>query len=243
MDELTIPHPPAQTALAPEPLRRMNAANTKAKKTAVGRGERAPERRKQEFLDAARKEFAEKGYGGASINDIAAHTDSNKALVYNYFGSKEGLYVAVLESMYADIRHKEQALQLEEMEPEDALQKLVAFTFEYYIANPEFIAILNGENMLGGRFIKQSAFAPTLNSTIVDTLSRILQRGVASGVFRDGIDPVDLYLSITGLGYTYVSNRHTLGIVFGRDLMKRNALKQRLANISEMVTRYVAVGG
>ena len=236
----------SEAVLAPagdrgEPPQRMKSSSPKQKEVAVVRRERAPERRKQEFIDAARKEFAKKGYGGARINDIAAHTASNKALVYSYFGSKEALYIAVLESVYADIRQKEQALQLDEAQPIDALEALVKFTFEYYIANPEFISILNGENTLEGQFIKQSAQAPSLNSTIVKTLTNVLDRGVRDGVFRAGIDPVDLYFSITGLGFTYVSSRHTLGIVFGRDLMKRDALQKRLKNIVDMVLRYVTI--
>lgn len=207
---------------------------------AVAPHERAPERRRRELLAAATAEFAAHGFAGARMQVIADRTNSNKALIYGYFGSKEGLYRAVLESLYASIRAEEQALALDELAPLEALRRLVRFTFEYYTANPHFVAIISNENLLEARFLKQSASASAVNRPIIDTLSRLLKRGRDAGVFRPRLDPVDVYLSISALGYMYVSNRHTLSIVFGRELMAPAQVRRRLASITDTIVRSVA---
>lgn len=207
---------------------------------AVAPHERAPERRRAELLAAATAEFAAHGFAGARMQVVADRTTSNKALIYGYFGSKEGLYLAVLESLYASIRKEEQALALDALAPEQALRRLVRFTFDYYVAHPEFVAIISNENLMSARFLKQSASASAVNRPIIDTLARLLERGRKAGVFRSRLDPIDVYLSISSLGYMYVSNRHTLGIVFGRDLMAPDALRRRLRSITDTVLRSVA---
>ena len=214
--------------------------DTISSEPSVAPHERAPERRRRELLAAATAEFAAHGFAGARTQVIADRTTSNKALIYGYFGSKEGLYLAVLESLYASIRAEEQALALDELPPVEALRRLVRFTFEYYLANPHFVAIISNENLMGARFLKQLPTASAVNRPIIDTLGAILKRGQADGVFRAGLDPVDVYLSISSLGFMYVSNRHTLSIVFGRDLMQPARIRRRLASITETVLRAVA---
>lgn len=194
------------------------------------------------MLAAATIEFAAHGFSGARTQVIADRTSSNKALIHGYFGSKEGLYLAVLESLYASIRAEEQALALDAHPPVEALRRLVRFTFEYYVANPHFVAIISNENLLGARFLTRSATASAVNRPIIDTLAAILKRGRNEGVFRAGLDPVDVYLTISSLGFMYVSNRHTLSIVFGRDLMQPARVRRRLASITETVLRAVAAG-
>jgi AcrR family transcriptional regulator len=233
----------ATRSLPSRPTRRTtsNGGTPVAPAPVVAPHERAPERRKQEILQAALIEFSTRGFGGARISEIIAHTNSNKSLIYSYFGSKEKLYVAVLEDQYARIRRAEQALHLADLPPVDAMARLVRFTFQYYIENPHFVSIISNENLHQGRWLKRSDKAVAVNMPVIDACSAVLARGVREGVFRDGIDPVDLYLSISALGFLYVSNRHTLGIIFNRDLMAPAALRRRMRSIIEMVLRHVCV--
>ena len=202
--------------------------------------ERAPERRRIELLAAATVEFAAHGFAGARMQVIADRTSSNKALLYGYFGSKEGLYLAVLESLYASIRAEEQTLALDALAPDEALRRLVRFTFEYYMSHPHFVAIISNENLMQARFLKRSASASAVNRPIIETLTAILKRGQDAGLFRTELDPIDVYFTISALGYMYVSNRHTLKIVFGRDLMSPIQVQQRLSSISDTVLKSVA---
>ena len=192
------------------------------------------------MLESALLEFSTKGYGGARMDQIVGRTNSNKAMLYHYFGSKEGLYVAVLEEVYAGIRRSEAEIDFDGLAPPDAIRGLVEFTFDYYIKNPSFVRMINNENLHEAAFLKRSESIPALNTSIILKLRRILQRGVDTGDFRDGIDPTDLYISITGLAYTYVSNRHTLSIVFKRDLFRPSMLEARRRTMADMVLRYLA---
>ena len=201
--------------------------------------EKAPERRRKELIAAAKIEFAEHGFAGARVQRIADRTNSNKALLYGYFGSKHGLYLAVLEGLYEDIRGREAALNLHELQPLAALETLVAFTFGYYVDNPDFVSILSNENLLGARALSQSNRILAMNVPIVDALTDIIRRGQKAGLFRRNIDVVDLYISISALGFMYIANRRTLGIVFGRDLMAPLNRRRRLVAVTDMVMRYV----
>ncbi|PZR08705.1 MAG: TetR family transcriptional regulator [Azospirillum brasilense] len=207
--------------------------------TLVAPGERAPERRRRELLESAIAEFAKHGYGGARIDSIVSRTNSNKAVLYHYFGSKEQLYVAVLEEVYAGIRLSEEAVEFASLSPTKALAKLVQFTFHYYVEHPDFVRILNIENQNDARYLKSSRLVEKLNRPIIDIVENILERGAASGEFRDGIDALDLYISISALGFMYVSNRHTLSAVFGRNLFDPAVLAQRQDAIVDMVLRFV----
>jgi len=204
--------------------------------------ERAPERRRKELLDSALLEFSTKGYGGARTDAIVARTNSNKAMIFHYFGSKEGLYIAVLEEVYAGIRRSEAEIDFENLPPQEALKRLIGFTFDYYINNPSFVRMINNENLHKAIFLKRSQTIEKLNTSIIFKLCNILDRGVEDGVFRSGLDPVDLYISISALGFMYVSNQHTLGVVFGRDLFRKAALKARLKTMTDMIMRYVEAG-
>jgi AcrR family transcriptional regulator len=210
-----------------------------AKDPPVAPRERAPERRRQELIEAALEEFASKGLGGARVDTIVARTNSNKAMVYHYFGSKEGLYLAALEAVYEDIRKQEASIDFEQMPPMDALMRLTEFTFEYYLAHPAFVRMINNENLHKAHILKRSNSAAKVNSSIIVKLKRILQRGAVSGIFRTGLDPIDVYISISALGFMYVSNQHTLSIVFDHDLMTPRALRTRMQTIKDMVQRYV----
>lgn len=200
---------------------------------------RDADRTQQEILAAAMAEFADAGFGGARIDGIAERAGVNKRLIYYYFGNKEGLFLAVLEQTYADIREAERALHLETADPADAVRRLVAFTWNYYLAHPEFLTLLNSENLHRARHLQRSERIREMNSPLIQTLADVLERGRREGLFRGGIDPVQLYISIAGLAYFYLSNKHTLSTIFGRDLMAPKALSERLSHVTEVVMGYV----
>ena len=200
---------------------------------------RDADRTRQEILAAATAEFAAHGFGGARIEAIAERAGVNKKLIYYYFEGKDELFLAVLEQTYADIREAERQLHLEEADPLQAIESLVGFTWRHYLAHPEFLALLNSENMLGAGHLKRSPRIRQMNSPLIDGLARVLERGEKSGELRGGIDPMQLYISIAGLAYFYLSNKHTLGTIFGLDLMGKGALDGRLSHMTEVVRRYV----
>jgi AcrR family transcriptional regulator len=170
---------------------------------------------------------------------IAERCGVDKKLIYYYFAGKDELFLAVLEQSYADIRAAEHALHLEASDPLRAIETLVAFTWNHYLAHPEFLALLNSENMHRAGHLKRSRRIRQLNSPLIEVLADVLARGEASGVLRSGIDPMQLYISIAGLAYFYLSNKHTLGAIFGKDLMGADALRERLAHMTEVVLGYV----
>jgi AcrR family transcriptional regulator len=200
---------------------------------------RDADRTQQEILAAATAEFAAHGFGGARIEAIAERAGVNKKLLYYYFEGKDELFLAVLEQTYADIRAAERDLHLEAMTPLQAIESMVVFTWRHYLAHPEFLALLNSENMQGAVHLKRSPRIRQMNSPLIDDLAKVLKRGEKSGELRDGIDAMQLYISIAGLAYFYLSNKHTLGTIFGRDLMAKSALEERLAHMTAVVVRYV----
>jgi AcrR family transcriptional regulator len=200
---------------------------------------RDADRTQQEILAAATGEFAAHGFGGARIETIAERAGVNKKLIYYYFEGKDELFLAVLERSYAQIRDAERALHLEATDPLQAIESLVAFTWNHYLAHPEFLALLNSENMHRAGHLKQSHRIRQLNSPLIEVLAQVLARGERSGALRPGIDPMQLYISVAGLAYFYLSNKHTLGAIFGLDLMADSALAERLDHITAVVTSYV----
>jgi AcrR family transcriptional regulator len=201
---------------------------------------RDPVRTRARILEAARFEFALRGLGGARVDQITARAGSNKRMIYYYFGNKEALFLATLESSYDAIRKAEQSLKLTDLDPALGIRRLIRFTWEYYIAHPEFITLLNSENLHRARHLKKSKDIQALNSPLVAILDDLLKRGQRSGVFRRGVDPVQLYISIAALGYFYLSNNHTLSTIFDRDLMQPASLKMRLAHMTDLVLGYLA---
>jgi len=200
---------------------------------------RDADRTQHEILRAAMTEFAQHGFGGARIDGIAERAGINKRLIYYYFENKEALFLAVLERTYADIRDAERVLHLETADPADAVRRLVAFTWSHYLAHPEFLTLLNSENLHRARHLKRSGRIREMNSPLIQTLADVLERGRRDGIFRGGVDAVQLYISIAGLAYFYLSNNHTLSTIFGRDLMSPKALSERLSHITEVVMGYV----
>ena len=187
--------------------------------------QRDAEATKERILQAAKKEFAKNGLGGARVDVIAERAKANKRMIYHYFGNKEDLFQTVLEDAYVHIRTAEQKLALEHLPARDALEKLVRFTWAYYLKNPEFITLVNSENLHKARHLKTSERIKQVSRRFVDMVAELLVRGVKEGVFRDGIDPVQLNITIAAIGYYYLTNRFTGAIVFDRDLMTDPALE------------------
>ena len=196
---------------------------------------RDPERTRQKILAAATDEFARFGLGGARVDRIAQRAGANKRMLYYYFGDKDGLFLAALEGRYAHIRAAERVLDLERVEPREALRRLVRFTWTYFLDHPEFMTLLNSENLHKGRHVRRSRRVPELHMTLVETLRGVLRRGERAGVFRRGVDPVQLYISIAAEGYFYLSNRYTLSQIFKRDLMTARALAARSRHNIDMI--------
>jgi AcrR family transcriptional regulator len=196
---------------------------------------RDPERTRARILRAAKVDFARYGLGGARVDRIAAGAGANKRMLYYYFGSKDDLFLAVLEESYAEIRNAEQALDLEHRDPREALKRLVEFTWTYYLEHPEFITLLNSENLHKGRHVRRSRRVREMHSPLVKTLRRVLATGERQGLFRKGIDPVQLYISVAGEGYFYLSNRYTLSGIFDRDLTAPRALAARARHIVDTI--------
>ncbi|MDM0043930.1 TetR/AcrR family transcriptional regulator [Variovorax dokdonensis] len=200
---------------------------------------RNADRSQQAILEAARDEFAQHGLAGARVDRIAERADVNKRLIYYYFGSKDDLFLAVLEGVYADIRTAEQKLHLLALSPPDAVRRLTEFTWDYYIDHPEFITLLNSANLHQARHLRKSSRVREMNSPVIQTLGDILERGRKDGVFRGGVDAVQLYISIASLAYFYLSNNHTLSAIFGRDLMTGKARAERRSHICDVILGYV----
>jgi AcrR family transcriptional regulator len=185
---------------------------------------RDPERTSASILAAAVKEFTERGYEGARIDSIAQRAGVNKRMLYHYFGNKEALYVAVLEGAYNAIRSAEHGLRLSDRDPVEAMRDLVLFTWRYYLKHPEFLSLLNTENLHRAKFLKRSARIFELNSPLIEQISTLLQHGVERGLFRADLDPVKVYISIAALGFFYLSNRWTLSTIFRRDLLAKEEI-------------------
>jgi AcrR family transcriptional regulator len=200
---------------------------------------RNSERSRERILRAATEEFARHGLGGARVERIAARAGANKRMLYYYFGNKDDLFLAVLEAAYARIRNAEKALRLEDVEPEEAIRRLIAFTWNYYLEHPEFLTLLNSENLHRGRHVRRSRRVAQMHSPFVATIREVLERGARAGRFRRGVDPVQLYISIAGLGYFYLSNRYTLSAIFQRDLMSARQRAARLRHMTELVLGYL----
>lgn len=202
---------------------------------------RDAEATKARILAAAKREFAKKGFGGARVEVIADKAHANKRMIYHYFELKELLFQTVLENAYVDIRTAERKLNLDHLDPTAALERLVRFTWDYYLKNPEFITLVNSENLHRAKHLKKSEVVKVYSRRFVTMVKEILDRGVAQGVFREGVDPVQLNITIAAVGYYYLTNRFTGSIVFERDLMAKDALDERLRFNIDTIMRLVAV--
>ncbi|OWJ68853.1 TetR family transcriptional regulator [Inquilinus limosus] len=196
-----------------------------------------PERTREDILEVATEEFAAHGLSGARVDAIAERTRTSKRMIYYYFGGKEGLYHAVLEKAYADIRTAEAELHLEGLPPEEAMRRLAEFTFDYDEAHPDFIRLVSIENIHRAEHLAHTASIRSTNLGIVQTIAAILERGRKDGVFRAEIDPVDLHMLISAFCFFRVSNRHTFGTIFRRDLSEPGLRETHRRMIGDAVIR------
>ncbi len=215
---------------------RAGRAQTKARSP---QRQRNPALTKHDILVAAREEFCEFGLDGARVDRIATRAAANKRLLYHYFGNKEALYAAVLLDAYREIRMGERELHLQELTPLEAMGRLVSFTFDHFRKNPWFIRLLSTENILRAEHLKRIAEIPSLHSPIVAQLRTVLAAGQKEGVFRRGVDPVQLYISIAGVSYFFFSNIHTLSVIFAVPLDAEDNISLRRAHVRDVILGYL----
>jgi TetR/AcrR family transcriptional regulator len=200
---------------------------------------RDAEKTRLNILAAAEVEFAEKGLAGARVDTIADEAGANKRMIYYYFRSKEELYVAVLERAYAQMRANESELALDHLEPIEAIRRLVEFKFDYSAEHPRLIKLLNGENMLNAEYLKQSKRLRDMHVSLVKTLGTILEAGVKNGTIRADLNPLHLYISISGLSYFYFSNTPTLSAAFGHNLATAAERATRRHHVVDVIMAFL----
>lgn len=194
---------------------------------------------REKILRVAAKEFATKGFDGARVDSIVARSKISKNLVYHYFDSKEALFIEVMERAYAAMRERQNELGLTGKSPVDDMRALVMHTIQHFIEQPDFILLLSTENLHKAEHIRQSKVIPAMFNPLKSALAEILERGKAEGVFRKDADWVDLYVSISGLGSYFISNRYTLSFVLGVDLGAPERVASRLRHVPDMVMSYL----
>lgn len=204
-----------------------------------GRRWRNAERTRADLLEIATEEFAEKGYAGARVEEIVQRCGVTKNVLYHYFESKEQLFVAVMEVAYERMRKRQNEWSFAELDAEEAMAKLTVYTFEHFRDEPQIIRLLNSENLYKAKHIAMSGKIPDLYNPLISAIRDVLAKGHAAGRFRGDVDPVDLYITISGLSYFYLSNRYTLGYVLRQDLMDSARLKQREQHMVDVVLGYL----
>lgn len=220
----------AKNRRAPAP--RAAAPRDAAPRAAVRRD---PEATQNKILDAATEEFARHGFDGARIERISTRAGTNDRSLYYYFGSKQNLFRVVIERVYLRMARAERELNLEGLDPRDAMKALIAFTWHFYLDHPEMIALLNTENLHRGVHLKRSSLARTFSNTQVEMIKTVLDAGVAAGVFRPDVDAIEIFLTTSALGYFYLSNRYTLSNYVGVELLERARLDRWLEHITTVV--------
>lgn len=208
-------------------------------RTAAMRKPKAPEANRARIVQAAIEEFAARGFKGASMDAIAARTHTTRALINYYFGSKEKLYIAVLEQSYGGIRDAEAQLELDDLPAADAIRRIVEFTYNYYLTHPSFVRLVVAENQARGRHMRKSKAMRTLNRPIIELLTRVIERGQAEGRFRRGVDPIEVHKAIAALGIFNVSNQYTFGAIFQREMGTRGNVARRQQAVADMILRYL----
>ncbi|HEV7307816.1 TetR/AcrR family transcriptional regulator [Ensifer sp.] len=198
-----------------------------------------PQRTQEDILIVATEEFSTHGLAGARVDAIAERTRTSKRMIYYYFGSKEGLYLAVLERSYRKIRTLEEDLHLGNLPPEEALRRLIATTFDHDEANPDFVRLVSIENIHHAAHMMRSDAIRDLNVSVIETIAGILERGVAEGVFRREADPIDIHMMISAFCFFRVSNRYTFGTIFRRDLSDTETMARHKGMIADAVIRYL----
>lgn len=210
-------------------------------KNAPATRSRNPEQSRERILDAATRHFGEVGFDGARVDVIARTAGINKQLIYHYFGNKNALFTKVMECAYQQFREQESALELSNIPADNAILALVDFTWQYYLAHPEFIRLLNSENQMHARHLKTSQHIHTINSHHLDIYRALIRRGQKEMTVRGDLDPLQLSINIAALGFFYLINRHTLSTVFKIDLKSPRMLRKRLAVMRDVIGRWIRI--
>jgi TetR/AcrR family transcriptional regulator len=223
-------------------------AGNEIRRTAAPQTEKAgrtrdPERSRRAILKAARSEFCEHGFTGARTERIARTSKTNIRMIYHYFGNKEGLYLAVLESVYGEIRKGEQELEFARLEPMDGMRRLILFTFDFFAARRDFVALIANENIMRARFLGRLPGVQAMTLPLIEAIGELLRRGERQGLFRAGVDPVQFYLSIVAQSQLHVSSRFTLSVLFNQDLSDPKWLEQRRAHTLDLLLSYLTSTG
>jgi AcrR family transcriptional regulator len=200
---------------------------------------KAPEANRARIVRAAIDEFAARGFKGASMDAIAARTDTTRALINYHFGGKEQIYLAVLEHVYAEIRQAEGLLDLDHLDPPDAIRRIVEFTFTYYLEHEGFVRLVVAENQARGGHFRKSKAMRSLNRPIIERLARVIARGQADGFFRADVDPVQVHMIIAALGLFNVTNQYTFGAIFQRDMGAKGDVGRRRELVADVVLGYL----
>ena len=225
---------------APTPELRSPSARPQSGSAAPGGGRtRDAERTRADILAVATREFADQGYAGARINEIAAKTSTTKRMIYYYFGGKEQLYIAVLEAAYNRIRGLEQDLDVEHLDPVEAIQELAGLTFDHHEAHPEFVRLVSIENIHRAEHIARSTVLTGLATPALDVLDAILRRGRAAGAFRDDVDALDVHQVISAFCIFRIANRHTFGAIFGRDMLDATRRDHQRRVLTDLVVAFL----
>ncbi len=202
-------------------------------------GQRDPDLTRRVILDAATTEFANNGYAGASVNVIAAAANVNKRMLYHYFGKKDDLYLAVLERACRHLRAAQMRLRLAELEPREAIESLVMFTWNYFLEHPELLRLFNGESQMRAHYLRRSPRIRELHEPLIAMLGDVLRRGAAEGLFRPAVDPLQLYITMTSLSSHFLSHREALAVIFGGNIDGETGLDTRARNIVDAVIGYL----
>jgi AcrR family transcriptional regulator len=201
---------------------------------------KAPDANRARIIKAAMNEFASRGFKGASMDAIAAKTHTTRAMINYYFGNKEKVYLAVLEDVYSEIRNAESRLDIDHLAPVEAIRSILEFTFHYYVEHEYFVRLVVAENQAKGRLFMKSRAMRSLNRSIIDTLARVIERGRVDGVFRGGIDPVEVHMAIAAMGMFNVTNQYTFGALFQRDMGAKGDVRGRCKMVTEVILAYLS---
>ncbi len=200
---------------------------------------RNPNRTKLRILRIAADEFAKKGYDGARVDEIVRRCKVNKNLIYHYFESKDALFTAVLEQAYTRLRERQQSMELEASDPIEGISKLAIDSFKHWGESKNFIAYLNSENLFNAKHIRKSKLIRSTYPALIESIRSLLRRGEEQGVFRSGVDPIDLYISISALGYHFFSNQSTFSVIFGKNFSEPGMIEKRLNNVVDVILSYL----
>ncbi|MFL6124280.1 TetR/AcrR family transcriptional regulator [Actinophytocola sp.] len=201
---------------------------------------RDAERTRAEIIEVATREFADKGYAGARVDEIAAKMSTTKRMIYYYFGNKEQLYIEVLEHAYAGIRAMERKLDVDHLTPVDAMRQLAELTFDHHESHPDFIRLVSIENIHRAEHIARSTVLPGLANPALDVLTRILARGRTTGDFRPDVDPLDIHMVISSFCVFRIANRYTFRAIFARDMLATESRDRHRTLLGDLVLEYLA---